>query len=263
VQRIPQRTPVAAARRRPAIARGWWEPYFRVILLGVAGAAALVLFATATSGQVMPQIGPMPVGWYALGERTGDYAVGTDRGHRDGGQAQGGGTIRSLTEDPVGLATLQQSVRAANFRGQRVRLSGFVKSGAGSVTATSALWMRVDGPAGSESMDLMQDRPILRGTDWARYDVVLDVPSNATGLSFGLLLYGRGQVWLDDVALERVGLDVPLTGRVGHSLAVGTTPAELQAEILRRQGQKDAYRNALRAPVNLSFTEGTRNARRP
>ena len=214
------------------------ERTIRAILSLAAAIAALVLFATATHGQLMAPVGAMPVGWYALGNLTGDYAVGTDRSRRDGGQCHSGGTIRSLTDDPRGFATLQQSIRAADFRGERVRLSGFVKSGAGFLGATSGLWMRVDGPAGSENIDFMQDRPIEQGTDWARYEVVLDVPSNAVGVSFGVLLFGWGQVWLDDVALERVGRDVPLTGRPGHMLAVGTLRSELRAELLRRRGQR-------------------------
>jgi hypothetical protein len=91
--------------------------------------------------------------------------------------------------------------------------------------------MHVDGPAGSESSDYMQERPIEQGTDWARYDVVLDVPSNAVGVSFGVLLFGPGQVWLDDVALERVGNNVALTGRLGHVLAVGTLPSDVRAQL--------------------------------
>jgi hypothetical protein len=43
--------------------------------------------------------------------------------------------------------------------------------------------------------------------------VALDVPRDAVGISFGVLLDGPGQLWLDDVALEPVGRDTPLTGR--------------------------------------------------
>jgi len=93
--------------------------------------------------------------------------------------------------------------------------------------------------------------------------VVVDVPSNAVGVSFGVLLFGQGQVWLDDVALERVGRNVPLTARPGHISAVGTSRSELRAEGIRRRDQADAYRDAPAQPVNLSFTDGTRNTRKP
>jgi hypothetical protein len=246
---------VAAGHRRTAIV-------VRAFVSIAAAIAALVLFATPTTAQRVLPLGAMPHGWYALGDKTGDYAVGTDPSRRDGGQGQGGATIRSLTEDPNGFATLQQSVRATDYQGKRVRLSGFVKSGVGALGTRSALWMRVDGPVGTESIDLMEGRPIPQGTDWARYDLVLDVPRNAVGFSFGVLLFGQGQVWLDDVAVERVGRDVPLTGRPGHMGAAGTSRDALRAEGLRRRQQDDSYRLAQLQPVNLSFTDGAQAARR-
>jgi len=86
-------------------------------------------------------------------------------------------------------------------------------------------------------------------------------PRNAVGFSFGVLLFGQGQVWLDDVAVERVTRDVPLTGRLGHMEAVGTSREELRAEGLRRRQQDDSYRLAPLQPVNLSFTESAQGAR--
>jgi len=260
---IPEPSPAARARRWPLPLRRREERTIRVIVSLAAALAALVLFATATHGQATTPVGAMPVGWYAQGASTGDYAVGTDRSRRYGGEGQAGGTVRSLTDNPRGFATLQQTIRATEFRGERLRLSGFVKSGIGTFGATSGLWMRVDGPAGSESIDYMQERPIAQGTDWARYDVVLDVPSNAVGVSFGVLLFGQGQVWLDDVALERVGHNVPLTGRPGHMVTAGTLPSELRAEMVRRRDQSEAYRGAPVRPVNLSFTDGTRSTPNP
>ena len=38
-------------------------------------------------------------------------------------------------------------------------------------------------------------------SDWRKYDVVLDVPSEAQNIAFGVLLAGEGQVWTDDVSL--------------------------------------------------------------
>jgi hypothetical protein len=57
----------------------------------------------------------------------------------------------------------------------------------------------------------MQDRPIKGTTEWQRYEVVLDVPEGATGIFFGILLDGRGEVWLNSVNFEVVGTDVPVT----------------------------------------------------
>jgi hypothetical protein len=109
--------------------------------------------------------------------------------------------------------------------------------------------MRVDGANGSESADYMMDRPIRQGSGWDLYGVVLEVPQRAEGLTFGVIMAGAGQVWLDDVVLERVGAEVPLTGRA-RALVGG--------DALRQRRQRTAYRVTPLHPVNLSFTQGTR-----
>jgi len=73
--------------------------------------------------------------------------------------------------------------------------------------------MRID--KGSEMMafDNMQDRAIRGTTGWKGYEVVLDVPQDATGIFFGVLLSKTGAVWLNSVKFEVVGSNVPTTGR--------------------------------------------------
>ena len=66
----------------------------------------------------------------------------------------------------------------------------------------------------------MDDRPIEKTTDWKKYNLVIDVPSESTGIAFGMMLIGKGQVWLDDVSIEEVGKDVPLTGRYATTVPV-------------------------------------------
>jgi len=71
--------------------------------------------------------------------------------------------------------------------------------------------MRVDKGTEPLAFDNMQKRPIIGTTGWQRYYIVLDVPKDATGIAFGILLSGPGQVWLNSTKFEIVGLDVPAT----------------------------------------------------
>jgi len=76
----------------------------------------------------------------------------------------------------------------------------------------AGLWMRVDKPSAfGAAFDNMQNRPIKGTTGWQNYAVVLDVPKDATGISFGVLLSKAGAVWLNNVKFEAVGTDVPTT----------------------------------------------------
>jgi len=195
----------------------------------------------------------MPAGWYSIGTETGEYAAGTDISRREGGQGQLGGTIHSLTANPVSFAALQQSIQAHDFRGQRVRLSGFLMTGdtreePPAFSSSAGLWMRVDGSNGSESADYMMDRPIRQGSGWTLHEIVLDVPRQASGLTFGVIMAGAGQVWLDDVLLERVGSEVPLTGHERRRM-VGD-------DDMRQRRQRMAYLATPRYPVNMTFTQG-------
>ena len=89
--------------------------------------------------------------------------------------------------------------------------------------------MRVDQRTKAVAFDNMEDRSIKGTTGWRRCDVILDVPKDATGVSFGVLLAGTGEVWRSSTKFDVVGDDVPVT-----SLGDSKVP---------------------KAPVNLDFTE--------
>src|SRR5271167_1537397 len=108
------------------------------------------------------------------------------------------------------------SFRAANYVGKRNRFSAFVKSDG--VQSWSGLWMRVDKGQDMVAFDNMVDRPIKGTTGWQKYEVVLDVPQDATGIALGVLLDGPGEVWLNGGKFEVVGADVPTTGGDGGKL---------------------------------------------
>jgi len=80
------------------------------------------------------------------------------------------------------------------------------------VGVVRGLWMRVD--SASEDMlqfDNMSDRPIFGTNSWNQYSIVLDVPANSAIISFGILLTGKGEVWLDGLSIEVVDNDTPTT----------------------------------------------------
>lgn len=152
-----------------------------------------------------------PRGWFIAGSYPADYEIGLDKTVAHNGQASG--SLKSRRPRPRGFGTLMQMCKADQYRGQRVRMSSYAK--AQTVTNWAGLWMRVDGAAGNMmSFDNMQGRPIQGTSDWNRYEIVLEVPTESVYLAFGILLTGKGQVWIDDIQFETVGSDVPLTGQL-------------------------------------------------
>jgi hypothetical protein len=206
-------------------------------------AAAALLVPVVARAQV-------PSGWQAITDGSSDYTVRSDGARRDGGQGFAGATIKANVESPRGSAMLGQSIRADAYRGKRVRLSGYLKT-IGVNEGTAVLFMRVDGDGLVLMSDYMQNRPLMLTNDWARQEIVLDVPRNAIGVTYGFLLGGSGQAWLDDVAIDVVDDDVAITGQRGGLYPV---PALSDRELdRRRRDQEVAYRRAAVAPVNLAL----------
>ena len=149
-----------------------------------------------------------PAGWHIAGSKPASYEAGTDTQAAYNGHP----SAYLKSNEPVsdGFGTLMQEFRADKYAGKRLRLSAFVKSDA--VQDSAGLWMRVDKGRDSVAFDNMQGRPIKGTIGWQKYEVVLDVPQDATGIFFGVLLGGSGEVWLNSAKLEVVGTDVPTTG---------------------------------------------------
>jgi hypothetical protein len=146
-------------------------------------------------------------GWHKAGSHPAEYDMGNDTTTAFTGSSSG--YIRSIKADAEGFGTYMQTIDAADYRGQRVQLSAYVKSDR--VVNWAGVWMRVDGAGTSIAFDNMQNRPIKGSEDWTQYRIVLDVGHNATAIAFGILLSGQGAVWIDDVALDPVSTEIPVT----------------------------------------------------
>lgn len=148
-----------------------------------------------------------PQGWYVSGTKPAEYESGVDREMQY--NAHPSAYLKSKTAVSDGFGTLMQNFRADQYAGKRLRFTALVKTEG--VQERAGLWMRVDQGKESVAFDNMYDRPIKGTNGWQQYAVVLDVPQNATGIFFGVLLSGTGTVWLNSAKIETVGLDVPTT----------------------------------------------------
>ena len=176
--------------------------------------------------QTSDQTHSAPSGWILAGSKPASYRTGVDKAILHEGQPSA--YLLSTVPTTDGFGTLMQSIDAANYAGKRVRLRASVKSQ--DVGEWAGMWMRVDKGSGAVAFDNMQNRAIKGTQPWSTYDVVLDVPEDATGISFGILLAGSGEVWVDHVTFETVGKETEVTSpNPKHALS--------------------------KSPVNLNFTE--------
>ncbi len=148
----------------------------------------------------------VPKGWFLTGSKPADYTVGSEPGTRTPGSRN---AFILAIKDSDGFGTLMQTINAANYRGKRVRLSGYLRT---KDAGKGQMWMRIDGSKGIVGFDNMDQRPLQGDKPWQRCDIVLDVTTDAKDIAFGFFLSGKGEVWGDSFQLDVVNADVPVTG---------------------------------------------------
>jgi len=152
----------------------------------------------------------IPKGWFIAGSQPGKYDMGIDKGA--GVNGKNAATIKSIDGKTGGFGTLMQTCATGKYLGKRVRMTGMMKTA--NVKKWAGFWFRVDkkGSKKSLSFDNMHRKHIHGSTDWQQYEIVLDVPENASNLAYGALLVGTGQIWFDNINFEIVGDSVKTTG---------------------------------------------------
>jgi hypothetical protein len=190
-------------------------------------------------------------GWVAMEETAQNYDIGADSKVQRSGKFSAYAKSKP-SANSTRVAVIRQSIRTDQFRGQRVRLSGWIK--ADQVAEWAGLWLRIDGENGYRlSLDNMQNRPIKGTSDWRLCELVLDVPEPAVAISFGLVLAGQGQVWMDDLKLEKVSFETPSTERYGKSLPrPGDHEYNRRREAFARRLSEELMTMPLQ-PVNVDF----------
>ncbi len=186
----------------------------RVMALSLAGG---LLFSTLARSEEAPK------GWFKAGKSPKDYETAIDREMTYNERPSA--TLKSIATKTGGFATLMQMAKADGYRGKRLRLSAYIRSR--DVEQWAGMWLRVDGPKGEPlAFDNMEKRPLKKTTDWAKCEIVVDVPQNAKELAFGLMLTGSGQIWMADLKFDTVGNEVKTTG-VPMNAAVQDAPTNL------------------------------------
>lgn len=100
-----------------------------------------------------------------------------------------------------GFGNMMQVVDAKPWRGKRIRFRAAARFDAGNTFGQAMLWVRVDRVGGAQGFFYnMADRPI-RSAQWANYDIVGVVDSDAEYLNVGMMMAGSGKAWIDSVSL--------------------------------------------------------------
>ncbi len=91
----------------------------------------------------------------------------------------------------------------------------------------------------------------MQGTnEWSRRSVVFDVPEGAAQLDIGFALSGPGAIWADDLSIEVVDVNTPLT-RLFPSAPVDTDFDALTAMTFFTYASNDGTEETMRPTPDL------------
>jgi hypothetical protein len=110
-----------------------------------------------------------------------------------------------LANSPVRVGNLYQSVSAARYRGKTLRLRAWLRlEDAVDTNDRAQLWLSVDRAGGKRGLSgNMDDHPVQTDA-WTEREIVVPIPGDATFIEFGVMSYGRGRAWVDDVSFDVV-----------------------------------------------------------
>lgn len=170
--------------------------------------AIVAALAVGTLATALAKPGGLPAGWL----QTGNAKACDGRVVAVEGAPSPRVFEISCPPDTDGFSTLMQQIGTADYAGKRVRLSAQLQGD--KVADWAGLWMRADsGQRPGTAFDNMNDRPLKGSFGWRTAEVVLDIPADATTLSFGFLLTGKGHLQATRLQLEVVPDSTPTTGR--------------------------------------------------
>ncbi len=186
-------------------------------------------------------------GWTS--PESGDYQVGLDHKVVHGGHSSL--FLKSAGANATDYAA-RQRIRADAYRGKRIRLTGWVKPD--NAEQGGALWLRIDMANGDYVLDGMldlsaRDRTGKDANGWTRCVLVAQVPADALGISFGLRMRGKGEIWADDLSVELATRQEP-TNTIERRPYRAASGKEAAIKELREQ-----YSKAPSRPVNLGFEQ--------
>ena len=165
--------------------------------------ALSLVFLTMAGTVAMADEGPFD-GWALYGTDPQGYIIGTEDLDR--------GTVAYIKSDKPEknkFGTISQTFASDDYKGQRIRFSADVKSI--KVKGWAGMWLRIDFNGKAVAFDNMKSRPIKGTSDWHNLSIVLDVPQDSDLIAMGLLMSGDGKVLWDNLKIEEVGTDVPVT----------------------------------------------------
>lgn len=130
----------------------------------------------------------------------------------DSTPVEGDRALKITDTGSAGSALIKQEFDLGNTGFDGATFRGHIRTRG--ITTSATLFAILEGPEGRIYMDDMLDRVVRGDTEWRDYGVYIPASSEASFLSVGVLVIGKGTAWFDDLELTQTqasaaaGMDV-------------------------------------------------------
>ena len=186
----------------------------RVCLSLLLAGAAFAQTKLVNPGFEEGELDSVPAGWFLppVVASAGFTAKAVDQNCRTGARCA---MLTGVANPPENMfGNLMQSLPATGYNLRRIRLRAAIRVEGPNTRAQ--MWLRLDRADNSMAfLENMSTRPVT-SPEWKPYDIVATVPEDARRIVLGVMLFGPGNAWVDDVSLdvlEEVQVDKPEPAR--------------------------------------------------
>ncbi len=165
--------------------------------------AAHALAQVSTPGFETGEVGLVPAGWFQprVASDAGFGVKLVDQGCRTGVRCA---MLTGSTNHPRNIfGNIMQMISADGYKLRRIRLRSAIRVEGANTRAQ--MWLRLDRADHSMAfLENMQNQPVT-SPEWQTYDIGTTVPADVSRIAFGIMLFGGGTAWVDDVSLDVLG----------------------------------------------------------
>lgn len=172
----------------------------RILLPFFLAGLAFSQIKVANPGFEQGELGSVPIGWSvpAVATQAGYTVKLVDQGCHGGARCAMMTGVANRLDSVFG--NLGQNFSAGGYNLRRIRLRAAIRVEGEETRAQ--MWMRLDRADNTMAfLENMGTRPVT-SSEWKTYDIETNVAEDVTRIVFGVMLFGGGKAWVDDVSLD-------------------------------------------------------------
>jgi C-terminal processing protease CtpA/Prc len=172
----------------------------RILLLFLFAGIALAQVKVTNPGFEAGELGGVPTGWHVppVVAQAGFAVKLVDRGCHGGTRCA---MMTGVANHPDNIfGNLIQTLPAGGYTLHHIRLRAAIRVEGERTRAQ--MWLRLDRADNSMAfLENMDGRPVTASA-WKTYDIETNVADDVSQIVFGVMLFGGGTAWVDDVSLD-------------------------------------------------------------